>query len=134
MDSGVPGRAIWTHTVGMLDGGNRRSDHSSSSATVGGQSRHPDGASSAPTVRILGRKSDSTIYVSWRDPTACHYGDQMWKLRIAKVPGTCALSHCTIHVGDLVYRPIHARLQSKPVNRHFMILASAVEHTRIQDL
>ncbi len=134
MDSGVPSSAIWTHTVDMLDGGNRRGDHSPSSATEGGRSCHPDGASSAPTVRLVGRKSDSTIYVSWLDPTACHYGDQMWKLRIAKMPGTCALSHCAIQVGDLVYRPIHVRLQSKPVNRHFMILASAVENTRIQDL
>ncbi|WP_423395759.1 DUF3331 domain-containing protein [Burkholderia sp. LMG 21824] len=118
----------------MLNGRNRRENCSLSSTNdkgkVGCQS---DTFSSVATVRVLGYQSDSTICVSWFDPTACHYGDQLWKLSIARLSGVCALSHRAIQAGDLIFRPIRVRLQPKPVNVNFMILAAAVEDVQISD-
>ncbi|MCA8295538.1 DUF3331 domain-containing protein [Burkholderia sp. AU30198] len=133
MERGSPDRSIWSHLVDMLDSGHRRASPVAARGRDDGQ-RTPAGAgSSVATVRVLGRQSESTICVSWLDPTACHYGDQIWKIGIARRAGVCALSHGAIYAGDLVYRPSRIRLQSKPVNLNFMILAAAVEDTRMPD-
>ncbi|MGU7772919.1 DUF3331 domain-containing protein [Burkholderia sp. MR1-5-21] len=131
MEIGRPNCPIWSHMVGMLDGKNQFADHSRPSGKNVGRMVHPENLSAVATVRILGRQSISTISVAWHDPTSCHYGEQVWKICIARHRGICALSHEAIHVGDLVYRP--SRLRPKPVNLNFMILAAVVENIQVLD-
>ncbi|MGU7779051.1 DUF3331 domain-containing protein [Burkholderia sp. PU8-34] len=131
MEIGRPDCPIWSHMVGMLDGKEQVADQIRPPGKNVGRMAHPDDLSSVATVRILGRQSISTISVAWLDPTACHYGEQIWKVCIARHRGICALSHEPIHVGDLVYRP--SRLRPKPVNLNFMILAACVEDIQVLD-
>lgn len=75
-------------------------------------------------VTVHGRASSITISVSWRDATACRYGEQIWREGIARRPGVCVLSNEQIEVGDCIYRPIP--VAPRPANYHEMMLASAL--------
>ncbi|TKC80191.1 DUF3331 domain-containing protein [Trinickia terrae] len=76
-------------------------------------------------VRVVERVSNKIVVVYWCDPTACRYGDQLWKADVAKRRGRCALSGAPIETGDAIYRPRPTR--PRPVNATAMMLASEVE-------
>jgi hypothetical protein len=81
------------------------------------------------TVTIIEKLSATTLSLSWRDPTACNYGEQVWSEGKARYASRCALSGAAISKGDLIYRP-RGRGNAAPANRAAMILASAVRPTR----
>jgi len=79
----------------------------------------------AAVVKVVERLSDTTVLVSWRDPTACHYGEQTWTFGIARRRGLCALSGNPIWQGDSIYLPRTSRAEP-PVNANEMMLDVAV--------
>jgi hypothetical protein len=79
---------------------------------------------SSLTVRILEARSESTITISWHDPTACHYGDQTWRRGRAKHAGRCAISGAVIAAGADVFLPPTRRPYA--ANAGTMILAVSV--------
>ncbi|WP_207001420.1 DUF3331 domain-containing protein [Trinickia mobilis] len=83
------------------------------------------GARRECVVRVVDRVSAGIVVVYWCDATSCRYGDQLWKVGVAKRRGRCALSGAPIDAGDAVYRPRSAR--PRPVNAAAMMLASEVE-------
>jgi hypothetical protein len=56
-------------------------------------------------VSILERCSPKSVSICWCDATSGRYGDQLWRLRVARGKTICALSGAVIRRGDLVYRP-----------------------------
>jgi hypothetical protein len=84
--------------------------------------------SNAANVEVLERISSSTALVSWRDPTRCSYGWQMWRRGVSRRLGTCALSGNEIRPGDRVYQP---RMHPRPANASAMILAAHIESARL---
>ena len=79
-------------------------------------------------VQITDRPSHITATLTWCDSTSCRYGDQIWRLMIAKRRGICAISGEVIYRGDRIYRPIVSSL--KPVNAAAMILACHIESAK----
>jgi hypothetical protein len=77
-------------------------------------------------VTLLDRPSHTSALVSWKDPTRCSYGYQLWCLSVAKRHGFCSMSGHQIKKGDSVYRP---RAFPRPVNATAMILSSIIENT-----
>jgi hypothetical protein len=77
------------------------------------------------TVTIIEKLSPTTLSITWRDPTACNYSEQIWLQGRARHVCRCALSGASIHQGDLIYRP-RMRRGADPVNSAAMILASAI--------
>ncbi|WP_231716778.1 DUF3331 domain-containing protein [Burkholderia ubonensis] len=118
--------------VDMLDGDGQHAGQRRLPGSTAGRSAPSNDCSAVRSVRVLERLSHSTISVSWQDPTACRYEDQIWKVAIARRPGICALTHAAIEVGDLVYRPVRIR-HSNPVNLNFLILAAVVEGVPVLD-
>jgi Domain of unknown function (DUF3331) len=126
MDQHVTADTVWQRTVGQLDTGCadqltarvRRivDSHVSNSPPV----RNGDVA-----IALLDRPSSRTITVSWSDPRGCKYGEQVWRLAVAKRSGICALSGLTIIAGDAIYRP--AKVEPPPSNAAAMMLAAIVE-------
>lgn len=78
-----------------------------------------------PTVKILERRTPTSVSIGWCDSTSCRYGDQIWTMGIARRPAVCALSGAQIMRGDAVYRPRQTR-GNVPVNADQLILASAM--------
>ncbi|WP_084170142.1 DUF3331 domain-containing protein [Paraburkholderia ferrariae] len=79
----------------------------------------------AANLEIVERYSSSAIAISWRDATSGSYGEQKWKLTIARGRAICALSGAQIRRGDLVFRPsVRGR---KPANAGWVILASTID-------
>ncbi|CAB3776090.1 DUF3331 domain-containing protein [Paraburkholderia caffeinilytica] len=76
-------------------------------------------------ARVLDRVSAKIVVVYWCDATSCRYGDQLWRVGVARRRGRCALSGAPIKAGDAVYRPRQGR--PSPVNAAAMMLASEVE-------
>lgn len=76
-------------------------------------------------ARVLDRISAKIVVVYWCDATSCRYGDQLWRIGVARRRGRCALSGAPIKAGDAVYRPRQGR--PAPVNARAMMLASEVE-------
>jgi Domain of unknown function (DUF3331) len=76
-------------------------------------------------IRILERSGPTSALVAWSDATSCCYGEQLWRRRIARKAGVCALSGETIATGIAVYRP--RRVQPVPRNIEAMILAKVIE-------
>lgn len=77
----------------------------------------------AQSIRILERKTNSTILVCWRDATSGQYAEQTWRLVSATRNGQCALSGCPIRRGDFVFHPSY-RGAKIPANADVQILAS----------
>ena len=75
-------------------------------------------------VTLLDRPNPTSALMSWKDPTRCNYGYQLWCLSIAKRDGFCSMSGHQIKKGDSVYRP---RAFPRPANATAMILASVIE-------
>jgi len=76
-------------------------------------------------IRVLERLSESTLALSWHDPTSFNYSEQVWALCTARKRGTCALSGQAIRRGQPVYRPRRVG-SSVPLNSGAMILALAL--------
>ncbi|KAK45000.1 hypothetical protein BG58_21800 [Caballeronia jiangsuensis] len=77
------------------------------------------------SIRVLERLSESTLALSWHDPTSFNYSEQVWALCTARKRGTCALSGQAIRRGQPVYRPRRVG-SSVPLNSGAMILALAL--------
>jgi hypothetical protein len=75
-------------------------------------------------VSVVDRPSARTATISWRDPTACCYGDQVWRAGVSRSRGVCAMSGRPILPGDAVFKPQARR--PLPLNVGAMILATAV--------
>ncbi|MFJ1256788.1 DUF3331 domain-containing protein [Cupriavidus sp. CuC1] len=75
-------------------------------------------------VSVVERPSSTLAVISWRDPTHCRYGDQIWTAVSAREDGVCALSGLPIAKGQAVYRPRPCRPPAR--NAYAMILASAL--------
>jgi hypothetical protein len=89
-----------------------------------------DGDVGAAVVTVVERLSSTTVLVSWRDPTSCHYAEQTWRSGVARRQGLCALSGYPIQRGDSIYRPRSSGAEP-PVNADAMILDVAIRDTVI---
>ncbi|AJY10967.1 DUF3331 domain-containing protein [Burkholderia dolosa] len=100
----------------------------------GRRSRHRDDApmpSSADARRrsaivAAERQTDSSVLVSWSDPTRCRYDEQRWIAAKARARGRCALTGQPIGPGDAIYKP-QWRGAKRPANCREMIVASALD-------
>jgi hypothetical protein len=70
--------------------------------------------------------------ISWCDPTACCYWDQIWRRCRARKRGFFALTGAQIVAGDDVFRP--RRASPAPRNIDAMILASVMEAMPLGEL
>jgi hypothetical protein len=77
-------------------------------------------------IVVLERISASSALVSWRDPTHCNYGFQMWHRATSRKAGKCALSGSEIRRGDSIYQP---RTRPPALNAAAMILSEHIEAT-----
>src|SRR5471032_684330 len=89
----------WLQTIRLLSSGSRRPDAGADKrlAAKRGTSYGCEATSSTSQsphlkVSLLERSTSSTVTISWRDPTSCSYGAQIWRVASAKVSGICALS------------------------------------------
>lgn len=125
----------WSRTLAMLDARSSRPTDVTERPAFATRSlvrNLPDknaciGASEGRCVniRVLERLSESTLSLSWHDPTSFNYSEQVWALCTARKRGTCALSGQTIRRGQPVYRPRRVG-SSVPLNSGAMILALAL--------
>jgi hypothetical protein len=76
-------------------------------------------------ISIVEKLSTTTISIRWSDPCLGHYANQIWGIGLARTDAICVLSGKPIRRGDSVFRPRVYQSQ-EPINRHRMILASAV--------
>ncbi|WP_206996475.1 DUF3331 domain-containing protein [Trinickia mobilis] len=81
------------------------------------------------TIEILERPSSASAVLSWRDPTGCSYGYQLWHKGIAKQMGTCVLSGTPIRRGDAIFRP--CMKSGGTSNRSAMILAAYIDRPQL---
>jgi hypothetical protein len=72
------------------------------------------------------RQTDSSVLISWSDPTRCRYDEQRWISAKSRTLGRCALTGITIHTGDAIYKP-QWRGSKRPANYREVILASELE-------
>ncbi|KAG8153768.1 DUF3331 domain-containing protein [Burkholderia catarinensis] len=72
------------------------------------------------------RQTDSSVLVSWSDPTRCRYDEQRWISAKCRRSGNCALTGQAIHTGDAIYKP-QWRGERRPANSAEMILAVEME-------
>jgi Domain of unknown function (DUF3331) len=126
----APDLAPWSSIIQSLTGDIHRPDMPSHAPVdrrrlkrAARQNGH-EGFSHAACVAVLERTSASSALVSWRDPTRCSYGFQMWHRSVSRRSGICALSGSEIHRGDSVYQP---RTRPRPLNASAMILAAHIE-------
>ncbi|MDR5836099.1 DUF3331 domain-containing protein [Caballeronia sp. LZ034LL] len=76
-------------------------------------------------VSVVEKLSPTTISICWSDPRLGHYASQIWGMAVARIEAVCMLSGKPIRRGDSIFRP-RAYGSRVPINRHRMILASAV--------
>ncbi|BEU27474.1 DUF3331 domain-containing protein [Paraburkholderia sp. 22B1P] len=76
-------------------------------------------------ITVLERLTTKTVVVRWSDARTGHYGDQIWRIGLARIVAFCALTGSPIYPGDAIYRPLK-RSQSIPRNWDRMILASGI--------
>nr|WP_175689922.1 DUF3331 domain-containing protein [Burkholderia anthina] len=67
------------------------------------------------------------LLVRWVESGRCHYGEQRWRLRVAPMPGRCALSGRPIEPGEPVFRPVRRPV---PANGDEMICPASVPGRR----
>ncbi|MDR5856519.1 DUF3331 domain-containing protein [Caballeronia sp. LZ062] len=124
----------WSGTLAMLDDGSSprgRSNQPASSLTQSavaggyGNMAAPKGHAPSANIKLLERLSESTLALSWHDPTSFNYSEQVWALCTARKGGVCALSGQAIRRGQPVYRPRRVG-SSVPLNSGAMILALAL--------
>jgi len=83
-----------------------------------------EGKRLAVQVRVVERPTHTTAIVSWRDPTRCSYGDQVWQATRAREAGVCAMSGRPIQQGDTIYKPRCCK--PAPLNADAMILQAVI--------
>ncbi len=111
----------WSCTLAMLDD---RASRGVRSNDIHG-SRNDAHCARSVNIRLVERLSESTLALSWHDPTSFNYSEQVWALCTARKRGVCVLSGETIRRGQPVYRP--RRVGScVPLNSGAMILAFAL--------
>jgi hypothetical protein len=124
----------WSRTLAMLESQPSRPSERSGAHTCGTpalvQRTMQRGAYGVKpdhnvSIRVLERLSDSTLSLSWHDPTSFNYSEQVWALCTARKGGTCALSGQSIRRGQPVYRPRRVG-SSVPLNSGAMILPLAL--------
>jgi Domain of unknown function (DUF3331) len=124
----------WRHITMVLDacsGENVIANDALLRARNGCQGYAPkDDSGRSAKIEILDRPTKSTIVLSWRDPTGCRYGYQMWRKAIAKRPGMCAMSGASIRRGDMIFQP--GMNGGKPANASAMILAIHIDSLGIE--
>jgi Domain of unknown function (DUF3331) len=132
--------AVWRHTLDLLFSALRheskvagkvgsccRPHLAVAGANAPRSGNRPKDSCSAAKLEILERSSPTSLVVCWCDPTLGRYGDQPWRVGIAKGVSTCALTGERIKRGDRVFKPF-GRGQ-KPANANQSILASALERS-----
>jgi hypothetical protein len=124
----------WSRTLAMLESAPSRSSERSGAHACGTpalvQRTMQRGAYGVKpdhnvNIRVLERLSESTLSLSWHDPTSFNYSEQVWALCTARKGGTCALSGQSIRRGQPVYRPRRVG-SSVPLNSGAMILPLAL--------
>ena len=80
----------------------------------------------ALSIRRIERQTESTILVSWSDPTLGRYQDQTWRAGFARTAGVCGLTGMPVQRGDAVYKPA-VRAGARPLNAFDMILADTLK-------
>ncbi|WP_322062399.1 DUF3331 domain-containing protein [Paraburkholderia sp. J63] len=81
-----------------------------------------DATTTGLKITIL-ESSREHLLIRWVDSRRCHYGEQRWRLSMARRRGYCAISGLSIHRGQPVFRPIG---RPPPVNYLAMITPQAV--------
>jgi len=76
-------------------------------------------------ISVIERLSSVTLSICWSDSITGYFGEQTWRMSVARGQSTCALTGMPIEIGDLVFRP-WASERRAPANSHRMILASCV--------
>ncbi|SIT47935.1 conserved hypothetical protein [Paraburkholderia ribeironis] len=76
-------------------------------------------------IMVVDRLSSYTMSVSWSDPCAGRYTEQIWCTGVAPVAAICVLTGRTINPGDRVFRP-RTREMRVPPNYYQMILAETI--------
>ncbi|MEX3952880.1 DUF3331 domain-containing protein [Paraburkholderia sp. EG287B] len=84
--------------------------------TSKGRARPSAGAS----ARLIERPTLTTVTVAWSDSTLGCFGNQTWRLGVARHAGVCAISGRIIGRGDEVFKPFS---RPTPANARAMILA-----------
>jgi hypothetical protein len=123
----------WSRTLAMLDTrASRAAEKSGTAACIArslvqraGRSDQLSKDARCVNIRVLERLSESTLALSWHDPTSFNYSEQVWALCTARKGGTCVLSGQSIRRGQPVYRPRRVG-SSVPLNSGAMILALAL--------
>jgi hypothetical protein len=83
------------------------------------------------SIRRIERQTESTILVSWSDPTLGRYQDQTWRAGFARTAGVCGLTGMPVRRGDAVFRPA-VRGGFRPLNAFDMILADMLLRTNVR--
>jgi hypothetical protein len=78
-------------------------------------------------VEIL-EQDKNTLLIRWVEPGRCHFGEQRWRIRAARISGVCVMSQRAIRRGDAVFRPAERPI---PANGSAMI---SVEAFRLFDI
>ncbi|PXW28304.1 DUF3331 domain-containing protein [Paraburkholderia caballeronis] len=118
----LPAGDVWRHVTRAL---RECSDATAQQYFVEHLRRQPDDSSANFVMRVLERKTDTSVLVTWRDATRCRYDDQVWQRVISRRSGVCVLSGQAITRGDAIYRPKKGR--HWPSNAHCMILAVVLD-------
>ncbi|MFP3507133.1 DUF3331 domain-containing protein [Burkholderia sp. SIMBA_062] len=101
------------------DAARRRHRDDVRGASIGGARRRC-------AIVAVERQTDSSLLVSWSDPTHCRYDEQRWISAKARSPGRCALTGLPIRAGDAIYKP-QWRGAKRPANCWEAILASELD-------
>jgi hypothetical protein len=118
----------WSHTVKGLRGHPvdiGRAIRKASFALHGLDDTSPCSMANVVSIRRIERQTESTILVSWSDPTLGRYQDQTWRAGFARVAGICGLTGLPVRRGDPVFRPV-VRSGFRPLNAFDMILAETL--------
>ena len=94
----------WTQTIGLLGTTSRLM----AVAEAPAQPRHKTRSTDEPVgaqVTLIDRPTPSTATIAWRDSTRGCFGDQVWRMARARMPGFCAMSGQAIRPGDAVSGP-----------------------------
>jgi Domain of unknown function (DUF3331) len=138
-------KAAWSHTVDLLTAGLQPVPKPEAAVacrarSVGRVARagQPcieetlDNSRSTTRFEILEWTPGNSLVVCWCDPTAGRYGEQSWKLSVARGVSICAFSGKRIKRGDKIFRPYWRG--AKPANAEQSILASALEQDALEKL
>ncbi|KVE76352.1 DUF3331 domain-containing protein [Burkholderia cepacia] len=101
------------------DTARRRHCNDASAASSGGVRRRC-------AIIAAERQTDSSVLVSWSDPTRCRYDEQRWISAKSRALARCALTGTTIRPGDAIYKP-QWRGAKRPANYREVILATEMD-------